>query len=457
MVLHSTWLLVFSGIGFLTLVSLVRAMRRQHAGRVALEQSRQLGFDTPTSLHPRVDRRICLGCAACVGACPETGTLAIVEGQMHLVDARACVGHGECKLVCPVGAIELVLGSPQHPVQVPVVDARLESTIPGLYIAGELGGQGLIHLAMRQGLEAIASLAGADHLAAGGEVLDVAIVGAGPAGLAAALACKARGLRHLVIDQEGLGGSVNQYPRQKLVMTQPVLLPLVGRMYFRHVSKEELLSYWRGVVKQARIEIQAPVRVVDVKRQPQGGFVLHTDAGSVEARQVVLAIGRRGTPRKLGVPGEDSPKVAYRLLEPGQYKGASVLVVGGGNSAVEAATALAEAGGRVTLSYRGRKFRRVAKANLTRLQSFARSELHVETESQLLAIEPRRVRLHGARGDTWIANRQVFVFAGGELPVAFLQRIGLEIATYTGQPERPRAQAVPVRNPAPALILEGST
>jgi thioredoxin reductase/NAD-dependent dihydropyrimidine dehydrogenase PreA subunit len=424
---------VITSCVLLGLLSLARAAFRQKAARAALHESRALGLDEPQFLHPRIDPRTCFGCAACIDACPENGALAVVDGQARLVHGARCIGHGQCKPACPVDAIELVLGTPSRPLQIPRHDDTLQSSVPGLYIAGELAGQGLIRLAMEQGLRAVENLAHTLTQHSSPADFDVAIVGAGPAGLAAGLACRERGIRHVILDQEGLGGSVNHYPRQKVVMTSPVRLPLVGEMHFTEVAKEELLAYLQGVVRDAGLEIRAPARVVDIRRGQDGTFDLETSVGSVRARGVVLAVGRRGTPTKLGIPGEDSSKVAYRLIDPDQFRDRDVLVVGGGNSAVEAAIALAEAPARVTLSYRGDAFRRVAAGNLRRLEAM-RARLRVETSSSALEIEPERVRLQATHGESWIPNQQVFIFAGGELPTAFLQRVGVELATYTGQP-----------------------
>ncbi|MFQ5598953.1 MAG: NAD(P)-binding domain-containing protein [Candidatus Krumholzibacteriia bacterium] len=445
MTFNSSWLAVIAPLLVLAVVSLARQMKRRQAARSALAQAREAGLDEPLSLHPVVDPTRCLGCASCIDACPEHGVLQIVDGRTHLVDASHCVGHGRCKDACPADALELVFGTPKRPMQVPVLDDALQSGVPGLYVAGELGGLGLIRNALTQGLRAVEALSAGLSPSKEADVLDVAIVGAGPAGIAAALACRERGLRHLILDQEGLGGSVNHYPRQKLVMTSPIKLPVVGRMYFREVHKEDLLKFWEQVVARGRLELNAPARVVDVQRNCKS-FIIETSAGQVRAQRVVLATGRRGTPRKLGVPGEDCSKVAYRLLEPDRYRDQDVLVVGGGNSAVEAANSLAQERARVTLSYRGSAFKRVAGPNLERLEALRGAQLQLVLESQVRSIEPQRVFLESPDGGRWLRNDQVFVFVGGELPTKFLEKIGIEMATYKGEPQRPpsRPANVPV-------------
>lgn len=442
-----SYLAVLIPLAIVAIVSLWRQRARQSIARRALVEARDSGLNEPASLHPVIDPTRCLGCATCVESCPEHGVLRIIDGQAHLVDAVHCVGHGRCKEACPTEAIELVFGTPKRPMHVPVLGDDLQSTVPGLYVAGELGGVGLIRNALTQGMRVVEAMTADLRPAASSEIVDVAIVGGGPAGIAAALSCRQRGLSHLVLEQDGLGGSVHHYPRQKLVMTAPVDLPLVGRMHFKEVLKEELAEYWLTVRERAQLMFESPVQVNHIR--PNGtSFIVESGAGEVRAQRVVLAIGRGGTPRKLGVPGEDLGKVAYRLLEPERYSGQDVLVVGGGNSAVEAATSLVEARANVTLSYRGEHFKRVAAANLTRLEALRGRNLCVEMPSQVARIEPGTVVLRTAPGERTLANQQVFVCIGGQLPTTFLERVGIEMATYTGEsrgaarPARLRRQVV---------------
>lgn len=415
--------------------------RRVRARRLVAEVEGSGGEGDAPSIHPRIDPSTCIGCGSCVEACPEGDPLVVTDGRARLLHASRCVGHGRCEQVCPTGALTLVFGTSERGVTVPLLDENLQTSVPGIHAAGELSGFGLIRTAVSQGVRAAERLAVSMKRAGAGGGTDIAIVGAGPAGLAAALACRERGVSHVVLDQEGLGGSILHYPRRKLVLTAPVRLPVVGPMNFREVDKESLLEFWDDAVRRAGIEIRAPRRVISIERG-EGGFRIRTSDGDVRARAVVLAVGRRGTPRRLGVPGEDGANVAYRLLEPEPFAGRRVLVVGGGNSAIEAALALQEAGARTRLAHRGDSFTRLADANRRRLdRAVAGGAIELHLRTRVRAIEPRAVTIDLDGKAVRFENDDVFIFAGGELPTAFLERIGVATTTYFGEPPRPPAAA----------------
>ena len=397
---------------------------RELAGSIAA------GLTEPPSLHPVVDPLRCIGSGGCVRACPEKA-LGIVDGRATLVAPASCIGHGACEATCPVQAITLVFGTERRGVDIPRVDPHFETNVRGVFIAGELGGMGLIRKASEQGRQAIRTIASRPRTAA---PLDVLIVGAGPAGIAAGLAAIDAKLRYRLIEQEpDLGGSVFHYPRHKIAMTQPVELPVVGTMRFTEVSKEALLAFWRRIVGGAGLRIHYSERFEKLEGQA-GAFRVVTSRGSYDAGQVLLAIGRRGTPRKLGVEGEELPKVVYRLVDPAQYRGQRVLVVGGGDSAVEAALACAsEQGAEVTLAYRGEAFNRIKAANRERLEA-ARAEgsLDVLTSTDVARIASDHVVLVAAGTERRVRNDRVIVQAGGILPTELLRSIGIEVETKYG-------------------------
>src|SRR5579862_986841 len=356
-------------LALIVVVYLLRQRGVNQKARRVHEDSVSAGLIEPASLHPLIDPARCLGCGSCVTACPEQPqhtVLGLIGGKAVLVGPSECIGHGACKAACPVDAISLVFGTERRGVDIPVLKPNFESTVPGMFVAGELGGMGLIRNALVQGSQAMDAIAASAIKHAGAH--EVVIIGAGPAGLAASLAAKKQGLNYLTIEQESLGGAVFQYPRGKLVMTSPVELPLIGKIHFRNTSKEKLLEFWTDACRSNGLAIRSRERVEAIESR-DGVFHIKTTTQSYVASAVLLAIGRRGTPRKLGVAGEELPKVVYRLIDPEQYAGQNVLVVGGGDSALEAAVSVAECGGGVVLSYRGDAFARAKQANRARISA----------------------------------------------------------------------------------------
>ena len=408
----------------------IQARRRRELASVAvLSQSVESGMTEPPSLHPVVNPALCCGAGACVNACPEEA-LGIVNGKAQLVNPTVCIGHGACAAACPVEAIKLVFGTETRGIDIPYVKPTFETNVPGIYIAGELGGMGLVRKAAEQGKQAIESVVKASR---GSCELDVVIVGAGPAGLSATLGAMEKKLRFVTLEQEdSLGGTVYHYPRNKIVMTQPVVLPLAGKAKLGEISKESLLAFWQDIVDRFGMKIEFGQRVEKVTAV-DNGFIVKTDRAEYSTRAVLLAIGRRGTPRKLGVPGEELPKVVYRLIDPEQYRGRHVLVVGGGDSAIEAAVAIvAEEGSSVTLSYRGEAFGRVKQKNREHLaEAEARGSLRVLLGSTINRIEAEFVYLE-CEDTVKLANDAVIVCAGGILPTPMLKEMGIRVETKFG-------------------------
>ncbi len=411
--------------------------RRQRVERMHVavrEQVVAAGLAEPASLHPVIDPLRCIGCGSCIKACPEQPehhVLGLIGNKAQLISPSDCIGHGACRTACPADAITLVFGSAKRGVDIPLLSPDFETSVPGIYIAGELGGMGLIRNALSQGRQAVDAIHRRRRRA--GEGLDLVIVGAGPAGFAASLAAMSHGMKFATIEQESLGGSVFQYPRAKLVMTSPVTLPLVGKMRFGHTAKEALLDFWRQVEEKTGLQVRYRERVEAIAKH-EAGFVVRTTKSEYRTANVLLAIGRRGTPRKLGVPGEELPKVVYCLVDPEQYSGQDVLVVGGGDSALEAAASVAESGGRsVILSYRGDAFSRAKPRNRERVAAAERSgRLKVLLKSEVRRIEPRRVVIACDGREIDVANEAVIVSAGGILPSDFLRGIGVEVETKYG-------------------------
>ena len=413
---------------------------RRDLGR--LDQAIRDETHLPQSLHPVIDPNVCIGSLSCVKACPEGDILGIVNNAGRLIQGSSCIGHGRCALECPVDAIQLVVGSSKRGVDLPEVDTYFESTRPGVSIVGELGGMGLIRNATIQGIQAAQRIAEVlpppEQL-----ILDVVVVGAGPAGIAAGAALKAAGRRFTIIEQDELGGTVAHYPRHKLTMTQVVQIPGYGPIGKRIISKESLLEKFLDIVDKLKLPVRPKTRLLNIEGS-DGDFVVTTDQGLLRARKVILAIGRRGTPRKLDVPGEDKQKVTYRLIDPRQYEGTHVLVVGGGDSAVEAAVQLAnETDAVITISYRRKAFARCRAPNRAaidkQIQTGRVSSLLGTTVQEVL---DDAVLLKDDDGNvTNIPNDFVIVCAGGEAPNKLLEELKIEMYKHKADRVMPNPSA----------------
>lgn len=381
---------------------------------------------------PVINATMCIGCGSCVDACPETGTLALAAGKAILANPERCTGHSKCVEVCPTQAIVLSFGGVLQTLRVPLVKENFETNVAGLYIVGELGGMGLIKTAINEGRLVADYVAGQlrQHPAASGAgaVYDVIVVGAGPAGLSASLTAHQHELNYTTLEQGEIASTIRQYPRHKLLMAEPIEMPLYGSLYIADSTKEALLSVWESIIANTGVRIQTNTRVEGVRRA-DGFFEVMSTRGVILGRYVVLATGKRGSPRRLGVPGEDLDKVAYRLIEADTYEDKDIMVSGGGDSAIEAALALSKAGrNHVTLSYRGGRFDRARQRNQEHLEvAESQGRIRVERNSHVREILPHSAVLECGGKREELPNDFVFVLIGGESPEGLLQRIGVEI------------------------------
>ena len=436
-------------LGFLSAVAWLRRAELGSMEQVVEERdlAARQGSREAQLQHPVVDLTRCMGCATCVAVCPEDGVLEIVHGQAMIVNGARCMGIAACERECPVGAVTVTLTNVENRRDIPALDDRLEAVgSPGLFLAGEVTAQALIKTAIEHGA-AVAAEVGrrtreTAHPAAE-QVLDLIVVGAGPAGLACALEAKAQGLRFTVIDQETTwGGTVAKYPRRKMVLTQPVDLPLHGRIKSTTFTKEELMELWLGIASEHQLPLRGGLTFEGVERGEDGLHVVFAGGRTFKARHVCLAIGRRGTPRKLGVPGEELPKVAHSLIDAAAFEARKILVVGGGDSAVETALGLAsQPFNEVTLSYRKEAFFRLKSRNAEKVSAAARKgDLTLLMRSEVEAIHPDRVDLRVEDGPAperrSIANDEVFVMIGGVPPLEMLESAGVSFDPSHRPPPR---------------------
>jgi putative YpdA family bacillithiol system oxidoreductase len=426
------WLITILVITAILIPYFLKAKKRHKEDINRKEEARALGIDRPLAQFPFIDASRCIGCGSCVAACPERDVLGIIYGKASVINGQRCVGHSYCEAACPVEAIRVGLGDLKTRPDIPIIGHDNQTTIPGVYIAGELSGFSLIRNAVAQGKFVVEQIARKQKVRSNetssskDDLFDIIIVGAGPAGLSAALSAIMHQLSYLVLDQQEPGGTIRQYPRQKLVMTQPIEIPLYGWLKKDEYSKEILVQTWQSIIEKFGLNIHIGEKVDQVKKE-NGCFKVVTPIGQYQARYVILAMGRRGTPRKLGVPGEEMAKVLYQIIDAQAYSGKHVLVVGGGDSAIEAAVGLArQEGNTVSISYRKDRFARIKKKNEDKLQELvSRGKVNILFNSEVTRITQRSVFLLVEQKHIEIPNDFVFVFIGGEPPFEMLKQMGV--------------------------------
>jgi thioredoxin reductase (NADPH) len=395
----------------------------------------QTAGEAPTGKpKPVINATLCVGCGTCISACPEDGPLELVNGKAILSHPERCTGHAKCAEVCPTQALSLAYGGVLQRIRVPIVKDNFETNVPGMFIVGELAGLGLIKTAINEGKLVMDYLR--DRLAKEPDDsantpephYDVAIIGAGPAGLSASLTAHQYEMKYVTLEQGEIAATIRQYPRQKFLMAEPLAIPLYGNLYVGDGTKEALLAVWETIITNTGVRVRTNERLERVERSGNG-FYLHTPVGKYHARYVVLALGRRGAPKKLNVKGEDLAKVAYRLIEADSYEDKDIIITGGGDSAIEAALALSRSGkNRVALVHRGTDFRRARDRNQQFLnEAQAAGKLRVLLETTISEIQPESVIINSKGQSFEVPNDYLFILIGGESPEDFLRKTGIEI------------------------------
>ena len=418
-------------ICFIFLTIYLKSLKKREIRAREDAEKGKMYSEGPKAQHPHIDNNYCIGCGTCTSVCPEGDVLAMIGGKAVIVNGHKCIGHGLCADACPVGAITMVMASPSMAADIPFLTPEYETTVPNRFIVGELGGLALIKNAVNQGRDCVDTIAA--RLKANGAppalpgVYDLLVVGAGPGGISASLRAIENKLSYITLERDEVGGTVAKYPRQKLVMTSPVEFPMYGKFKKLQLSKENLLAFWDMVLNRSDFNVSTGEKVEDIQRGEDGIFTVVTLTNQYRTRAVILALGKAGEPRKLGVKGEDLPKVMYRLIEADHYINKRILVIGGGDSAVEAAMGLAcQTGNKVTVSYRSERFSRIKERNAKRMEDFMRSgKLRVLFSSTPVEFKPESVIVDVNGKSEEIPNDFVWIFAGGTPPNAFLKKVGV--------------------------------
>lgn len=425
-----TWVVPLSLGGLAIAVMAVFSMLGARRARYA--QVAPLPAAGPRILVHDINDDRCTGCDACVAVCP-TNVLDLVSNKSRVLRFHDCIQCEACMWACPTEALVMFPeGAEPPPIKVPELDDSFQTAVPGQYLIGEVAGKPLVKNAANLGRGVIEHMLRTGlrpgALGGGPTAVDVAIVGSGPGGLSAALTCIQRGLTYVLLEKEQqIASTIARYPKGKLVMAEPYDTQNMSLLPVFDSSKEQLVPIWRELIERVGLQIRLGEAVEAVQRLGDGTFDVRTTVGAYRAQRVVLGTGTRGKPRTLQVPGENLPKVANLLDDPDDWRGKEVLVVGGGDSACEAALALADAGARVIISYRGKAFNRAAPKNKQAIESYAAQQrLKAKLGSQVIAFEPEAVILQlGDGSQKRYANHGAFVLIGADPPVTWLEKLGV--------------------------------
>jgi len=428
-----TWVVPLALGGLAILVMAVFTMlssRRRQAASVA-----PAVLVGPRVLVHDINDDRCTGCDACVAVCP-TNVLDLVQNKSRVLRFEDCIQCEQCMFACPTEALVMFPeGAVPPPLKIPEIDENFQSAVPGQYLIGEVAGKPLVKNAANLGRAVIEHMlttgmypGALGPSVPGSDVVDVAIVGSGPGGLSAALTCIQKGLSYVVLEKEqDIASTIARYPKGKLVMAEPYDTQNVSLLPVFDSSKEQLIPIWQELLERVRLRVNKGESVETIQKGYDGAFEIRTTVAAYRAQRVVLSIGTRGKPRTLQVPGENLPKIFSLLDDPDVWAGQSVLVVGGGDSAVEAALALADAGAKVMISYRGKGFNRAAPKNKQSIERYAaEGRIKAKLGSQVLQFDHESVTMALADGtQKRYPNNAAFVLIGADPPVAWLEKVGI--------------------------------
>ena len=436
--------------------------------RISKEDLERLDPDRPDYPHPVIFPERCIGCHACVDACPHD-VLAIVNGIASPVASDQCMEDTACQVECPVNPKACIVVNTTKKIKprpVPVRDPSFMTNVPGVYIIGDVSGTPLIKNAANEGADVIKDIAHELNNGAGAEPkaeVDVVIVGIGPAGLSAAIAAKQFKLRYVGIEQDKVLATIDAYPRGKYVFFKPETMDSHGAIEVNGAGeqREKILDSWTGAMKTNGVVINEGESCKSVKKAEDGDyFVVQSEKGlarektSYRARRIVLALGNRGTPMKLRVPGEEikitragrtEDKVKYKLTDPEVHRKNWVIVVGAGNSAIEAAVDLVARRNGDQIAFRSddeiNEVALVIRSDmkndlkfLNKLQVYQcidEGKVKAYFGTAIKEIRDAEVVLMNARtGEekTTLPNDYIFAMIGGDRPTKFLESIGIKIA-----------------------------
>ena len=374
----------------------------------------------------------CTGCDACVAVCP-TNVLDLVANKSRVIAFHECIQCEQCMFACPTEALVMYpQGGTPPMLKVPEIDENFQTAVVGQYLIGEVAGKPLVKNAANLGravIEHMLQTGMQTGALGGGETnVDVAIVGSGPGGLSAALTCIQKGLSYVVLEKEQMiASTISRYPKGKLVMAEPYDTLNMSLLPVFDAGKEQLIPIWSEVIERVGLKIKQGESVETVARGADGIFDVRTTVASYRAQRMVLSIGTRGKPRTLQVPGENLPKIYSLLEDPDDWRGKSVLICGGGDSACEAALALADAGAKVMISYRGKGFNRAAPKNKSAMEAYAsQGRIKAKLGSQVVNFEADTVTLGLSDGSQKrYPNHAAFVLIGADPPIAWLEKMGV--------------------------------